>query len=568
MNALREVLVWRVVVGVALLLTTIFAFSLRWRAAKLWWIVGGGLGLLLTTGVGGSWEFWVLVWSAPLLAAYFRQRPNDRTLFAERFATTDEIRPYLAKLGGAQARCAILAGTVWQQRLWQRVASWVALQPVPDRPEVGHGLIVAPTGLGKGLAIVTQLLQNTDHSAIVLDLKGEAYQLTSQARFLAGHQIIRLDLGGGLQGHQWDPTDHARDEDDLRLIAQALTHDPRDRDPFWAQAAEEMLTAAMLAARICGQAVFPFLRGLFDQGIKGATELVHEINPALGARFLAGGRAESKMMLGIWVTLVARLRPLLTDRMLAVFGGNDFSIADLRARQVTVYITVPEAHLERLAPALAAVWTGLISALVAHADTTSPARLRPVLLMLDEAGRIPIPRLPGYLATLRSRGVTCLVYVQSFSQLSEKYGADQARSIFNNCALQIFYQQHDEVTAWTVSRRLGQTSDVARGYSVTANAGILGVGVATRTATERGRPLLTPQEVLRLPERSVLVFYRALHPIWIDRLDWREHSALRELATLPPIELPHLTPWTGVAQQSPLTTGKTKPGDEYMDPDC
>ncbi len=567
MNVSRDVLAWRAFVGGVLVLTAVVAFALRWKSARLWWVVGGGLGLLLTPAGEVWWELRLLVWSVPLLAVHFWNRPVAGALTVERFATSGELRPYLVGLGTAQARHAILAGTIWKRRPWRWVGGWVALQPTRDRPDVGHGLVVAPTGLGKGLAIVTQLLQNTDYSAIVLDLKGEAYQLTSGARAREGQQIVRLDLGNSQEGHRWDPTAHAKDEDDLRTLAQALTHDPRDRDPFWAQAAEEMLTAAMLAARCSGHPVFPFLRVLFDQGIKGATELMREISPTLGNRFLAGGRAEGKMMLGIWVTLVARLRPLLTDRLLSILGGNDFSVADLRTRPTTVYITVPEAQLERLAPVLAAVWTGLIGAIIAHADANTGSQLRPLLIMLDEAGRISIPRLPGYLATLRSRGVTCLVYVQSFSQLCHAYGVDQARSISNNCALQIYYQQHDDATAWTVSKRLGQASTLSRGLTVTAAGTVLDGAKTTWSMVERLCPLLTPQQIMRLPDHTALVFYRDLPPMWINRLDWREFHELRAGAKIPPVALPHLRPWEGLMAKPRLGRG-VQSTDEYIDPDA
>ncbi len=556
---------WRVWVGSALLLGTIPAASFGWNAARLWWAFGGGLGLFLTAGPTSSWDLRLLLWSGFLIFAHFRDHPVPAGLSAERFATREEIRPYLVGCGAPELDCAIVVGTVWRETWWQPRARWVAFRPTRERPQVGHGLVVAPTGLGKGLALVTQLLASTGHSAIVLDLKGEAYRLTSGARAKAGHRIFRLDLSGPRLGHRYDPTAQAQEEDDLRVIAQALTHDSRDRDPFWAYAAEEMLTTSMLAARAAKRPVFPFLRVLLDHGMKGAQELVHAIDPALAARLLPGGRADSKLMLGVWTTLVARLRPLLTDRVLAVFEGSDFTAADLRGERTTVYITVPEAHLERLAPALAAVWTGLIGALIAHADANTTAALRPLLLMLDEAGRIPLPRLPGYLATLRSRGVTCLVYVQSFSQLRHAYGPEQADSISNNCALQIYYQQHDEATAWAASRRLGETCEFARGFSVTEAGVIPGVGRVTRTATERPRPLLSPQEVLRLPERSVLVFYRDLLPLWIGRLDWREHRVLCELATTQPVDLPALEPWMGTLQHSSRTDARGAAND-YVDP--
>lgn len=567
MNPLGKDIPWSELVGVALLVSTGPPFLARWPWARLWWAIAAGVALfMLPAKIGDTWELRFLLWSAPIVIGFVRHFQALGQLPGERFATRKELRWHLVKANTDQAHRAILIGTSWRRHLWWYKPSWVVAGATTDRPEVGHGLIVAPTGLGKGLAIVTQLLQNTHHSAVVLDLKGEVYRLTSGARAVAGHRIVRLDLSGNSRGHRWDPTAAAADEDDLRVIAQALTHDPRDRDPFWAQAAEEILTAAMLAARASNCSVFPFLRGLFDLGIRDAAGLIQQISPALGARFLAGGHTQSKVLQGIWVTLLARLRPMLTNRLLGVLGGNDFTVADLRRERTTVYITVPEAHLERLAPTLAALWTGLVSALVAHADAMLEMDLHPLLLVLDEAGRIPIPRLPGYLATLRSRRVACLVYVQSNSQLVEMYGPDQARSISNNCALHIFYQQHDEETARAVSRRLGETSAFAHGYSLAETSSIMGFGSVTRTVTERPRPLMSPQEVMRLPEDTVLAFYRDLLPMWIGRLDWRKHPSLRTMASMTPVPLPLLTPATETVQTSDAFLNTTAISS-YVDPD-
>ena len=57
-----------------------------------------------------------------------------------------------------------------------------------------HTAVFAPTGVGKGVSCVIPFLLTSSESAVVVDFKGENFQLTAEHRRKAfGHQIVVLD---------------------------------------------------------------------------------------------------------------------------------------------------------------------------------------------------------------------------------------------------------------------------------------------------------------------------------------------------------------------------------------
>ena len=76
-------------------------------------------------------------------------------------------------------------------RLWRKAK----LNPALVRmPKAVHTAVFAPTGVGKGVSCVIPFLLASDESAVVVDFKGENYQLTAEhRRKVFGHRIVVLD---------------------------------------------------------------------------------------------------------------------------------------------------------------------------------------------------------------------------------------------------------------------------------------------------------------------------------------------------------------------------------------
>jgi len=409
----------------------------------------------------------------------------------------------------------------WWERWWKR-PSPPTIYGVDASSEGRHTLLVIPTGLGKGLWTTTQLL-TWDGSAIVNDLKADTYPQTAGWRATLGPTYV---LSAASPIHRFDPTAQARTEDDLRPLAHAVCDDPDDRDRYWGQHAARILLVLMLAAKRAGEPVFPFVARAIHSGPARALAMVNEIDPALPDRVRPSG--ESRPFTSAWETLVTRCESLLSPLTLMTLSGTDLTAPDLLHERATVYLQVPEARLADLRPFLRLVWTSLIQQLATASDRLG-ADHHPLLLILDEAGRTPFAGLPDFLVTMRSRRISCAVLVQALSQLRAAYGG-QTSTILGNCSVHVYARSEDLATQEYISERLGTREELLRTDSRTR--GPHGDTV-TQGQFRRFRPLLTPQQVRRMPDHGIIAFLPACPPAALERMDWRVHPELVRRTQLP-----------------------------------
>src|SRR6056297_38554 len=73
-------------------------------------------------------------------------------------------------------------------------------EPIADAG-VGHLMTIAPTGAGRGSSVIIPTLLSYPGPVIVIDPKGENYQVTARRRIEMGQQVYKLDpfdvTGGG-----------------------------------------------------------------------------------------------------------------------------------------------------------------------------------------------------------------------------------------------------------------------------------------------------------------------------------------------------------------------------------
>jgi type IV secretory pathway TraG/TraD family ATPase VirD4 len=122
---------------------------------------------------------------------------------------------------------------------------------------------------------------------------------------------------------------------------------------------------------------------------------------------------------------------------------------------------------------------------------------------------------------------------------------------------QIFTRQSGLETSEYVERRLGRTSDFARGTSVHD-------GQTTESESEQAVPLLSPQEIAELPETDILCVHRNLKPFRARRMDWREYKVLERFARIPS---PRLQTLPAPAQIMPLPATKGPSRVDFVDID-
>jgi type IV secretion system protein VirD4 len=418
------------------------------------------------------------------------------------------------------------------------------VRATPERRELGNVLIEAPTGGGKGLLAVSQLLA-WEGSAVVFDIKGDLYKQTAGYRATLG-PVYRFDTRGN--GNTYDPLHGKFAEDELYVLAKLLMYEPNEGDgKAFTQRATKMLNLLWLAClelnRLTGEhyRLLPFVGHMADLGINSAAAIINDISPNLARRFLDGeydpehDYNENKYLTSSWESLTARLYPLLTERILRCFNGSDFTTRDIIAgkKPVTVYLCVPEKDLHAKAPVIRLVMESLMAEMKdyfddAPGDTAAEKGCREVLYLMDEAGNVELPSLPKDVATVRSRGISIWAAYQDNAQIESQYGSYKAKAIRNNMDTKLFYRQSSYETAKDIAESLGYRSAYA--HSQTLRSG----QEASESLSEHAVHLLTPRDINELNPDEILVLHSNRKPIQAKRMDWQHIPILKQRRAIPP----------------------------------
>ncbi len=465
--------------------------------------------LVILLGVWGAYRFYPL--------------HLDTRLHTARFARIDELSPLFSNTLRPDG---LLLGT------HKLLPHFVCVRPTPERREIGNLLIVAPTRAGKGLLATSQLL-TWQHSVIVNDIKGDLYTATAGYRARLGNVFV-IDPQG--YGHRYNPLAGKQTEDEMYSAATHLLFKADEGEGvIFTERATVMLTQMLLAAKQEGMAALPYVRFLIRSGLQATAQRLNHLDPQLATQFLDTSFAEAdlqdKFLLSSWGTLTAKMRPILTEIVVRSLTASDFTANDLLCaeRPVTIYIRWKEQDLLALSPLVRLVWGSLINELLTIYDTREGNGCKPVLLLIDEAGRTAIPILADQATTVVGRGIYLWIAVQSLSQLEAEYGKARSQVLRDNMESQLYYRPTDLLTAQYLEERIGTRSAYA--HSTTSR----GAEEISLGLTERPIPLLTAQAVLQLRDEEVLGFHRRLPPFKLHRIDWRRYPALKQRrAMLPP----------------------------------
>jgi type IV secretory pathway TraG/TraD family ATPase VirD4 len=182
----------------------------------------------------------------------------------------------------------------------------------------------------------------------------------------------------------------------------------------------------------------------------------------------------------------------------------------------------------------------------------------PVLLLLDEAGRVAIPKLYEYATTVVGRQISLWVAIQSIKQLDAIYGQANAETLLDNMDTQMFYRQR-RATAKYLEIELGRKSEYSHSHSTREG------GHETQGMAEQGVPLMTANEIKQMEDFDVIVFHHNLPPFRARRMNWLEHPVLRDRQAKEPPPLSSLPPLTPLPLRSPLS--RADDDDELMNPE-
>ena len=431
-----------------------------------------------------------------------------------------------------------------------------------------HVMVVAPTGGGKSVGVVIPTLLSYLESVFVLDLKGELWALTAGWRQqYAGNKVLRFEPAAAAGSCCFNPLDEVRvntgyEVGDAQNIAMIIVDpDGKGLSNFWDKSGQTILSGCILhlclQARAGGPpATLPELDRMLASPNRPILKLwrqmqasSHPLVAQAGQEMIDRQDAPSEAS-GIISTAKACLSSLFRDPVVAQnVSRSDFRIADLMHADcpVSLYLITEGDDQVRLSP-LTRILVNLVlrrlaSGMEFEAGQAIPSYKHRLLLMLDEFPSLRLPIFEKALAYMRSYGLCAVVVAQDWGQLHAAYTKDE--SISKNCGVLAAFppSPSDEHTAEYLSKLTGGTTVIHE--QVTRNGGRGLFGSVSRTHQALARPLLTPDECLRLPgpkmegdrvaaPGEMLIFAKGTPAIRAQQLLYFQDPIFKARAAVPP----------------------------------
>jgi type IV secretion system protein VirD4 len=383
-----------------------------------------------------------------------------------------------------------------------------------------HVLVFAPTRSGKGIGTVVPTLLSWPASVVVYDIKKELWQLTSGWRRSFSH-CLRFEPTG-TDGVRFNPLFEVRkglgEVRDVQTIAEILI-DPEgkgERD-HWRLSGASLLTGVILHVlyaetnkSLAGVSAFLSdpLRTQFEilQRMLTTSHLPAGPHPVVAQTARAMLNKSENELSGVVSTAKAALTLYEDPLVAANTARSDFRVADLMNAKhpVSLYLVVPPSDLERTRPLVRLMLNQMGKRLTETMSVKGPGYAHRLLMLLDEfptLGRLSF--FESALAFSAGYGIKCFLICQSLTQLESAYGRDN--SIVDNCHVRMAYAANRSETAKTISDLMGQATASKRQRSFSGK-GVLGARSVSESDQEFARPLMTPDEVLRLPFDDALLF--------------------------------------------------------------
>ena len=431
-----------------------------------------------------------------------------------------------------------------------------------------HIAVFGASGTMKSRAVIRNALFQAlkqDESVVVTDPKGELYADTAELYRANGYEVKVFNLVSPANSDSWNcMSDLGGDT----LLAQVLTNviigntSSGKGDHFWDNGEGNLLKALVLyidldPLRKPEDKNLPAVYRLLTQNSERQLMALFErlpINHPARAPFNLFAQSSDTVRSGIVLGLGTRLQVMQDAAVQAITSRSDIDLT-APAKKKCAYFIILSDQDATMAFLSSLFFSFLNIKLTRYADTCKGARCPvPVNLIMDEFNNVG--KLGGaadgsdfarFLSVCRSRDIRVMIAVQSLGQLQNRYPNNLWAEIIGNCDIQLMLGCTDDVSAKYFSARSGEMSiEVNSTMTMRRTITIAQIIPQYRQVEGQGRrKLLTPDEILRLPNEQLLCIIRGCNVLILEKLDFTKHpysKMIRKISIydyypeLPPIE--------------------------------
>lgn len=366
----------------------------------------------------------------------------------------------------------------------------------------GHVLVVGQPGTGKSTAFAIPTISRWTGGMFCIDIKGE---LSKNVPFRNNTFIVDPE---DESAYGYDPFEDLRKVSENErvhymngILYSLLPDSPDGKDIFWTQSARRYLAGAYFWGLYEDMSFIEINAKIYSTS---ADDMIRQV-------MNSGCSAAKAHMVHIEEEQEKTRGSILQNAMNAVeIFATDYKIMELMTRKKTVnpemllmgsriFVKISDDKIESWRPFLTIMTNQFIRGMTRFPDGGN----QKILVLLDEFPRLgKIVSIVDGMATLRSKGCSFCLLVQSYSQIDKIYGEIERRIILDNTAYKLIMSIMDPKMAEETSQMIGQHYESER----VLNTGNNLLKRVFSARTKRWTYLIRPEKLRNLGKEAVLIY--------------------------------------------------------------
>ncbi|MFF3256462.1 type IV secretory system conjugative DNA transfer family protein [Actinacidiphila glaucinigra] len=389
--------------------------------------------------------------------------------------------------------------------------------------------IMAPRA-GKSTALAIPIAEEAPGALLMTSNKADVYAATFASRGRVGTTWV-LDTQGVAQAerHMW-----------WNIIAQAETIEGAERlaghfivqvksdaaDPFWYQAAQDLLIGLLRAAWHDGATVRDVMAWLADPAEKAPMRILHRHEPVLAEQVESSINIAEETQSGIYQNARTAVSALRDDRVLAWVTPDkhraEFRPEDFALSRDTLYLLSKKGGPSS---AVVAALADAVFTAAAEAGERHGGRLpEPMRAVLDEAANIcRISDLPDLYSHLGSRGITPYTILQSYRQGQAAWGEIGMDALWSAATRKVIGVGLDDARFVSDIATLVGNHTVDRGSYSKSKEGY------SRSVSEQREQILEPSDIRAMRRGTALLLATGMPVAQIALRPWYDQASMSHI---------------------------------------
>ena len=435
-----------------------------------------------------------------------------------------------------------------------KYAEYITLKPGSGLTE--HTMIYGATGSGKTRGFVKPFILQTarrKESMVLVDPKGEIYESMSAFLKEQGYEVRMFNLLDMANSDAWNClSEIEKDKDLVQSIAEVViqsTSNANERQDFWEKAELNLLMALMhyVASQtipgaknllpIQQRSLGTIYRMLSNESFADLEKRFQELpkdHPALppyGIFKLANRQIWGNIAIGLGNRLSVFQNPLV-DKITS-YNEIDLTMPGKKSCAYFCCISAQDSSLEFLSSLFfSQLFTRLMDYGRRHGDHGRlPVTVNVCLEEFCNIGKLM--DFKRVLNVCRGSAIFCQIIVQSIPQLQDRYPKTEWEELIGCTDIQICLGCNDVDTATYISKKCGMVTIKVENNQMPLMPLFSPVYTSTRpysqTKSSTQRPLMYPDEIMRMDNQECLVLLRGQKPLRLYKIIPDEHPSFGRL---------------------------------------